>query len=190
MMNLNYSLLLGSKSPRRLQLLQEAGFEPEVVEIISKEVFPQLLPVMEVAKFLAEQKAEAYTGNLENKILLTADTIVTIDDRILGKPKDDHQAKQMLTELSGKKHLVMTGTCLKTNTNSISFDDCTEVYFKVLSEEEINFYVDNYHPMDKAGAYGIQEWIGMIGIEKIVGSYFNVVGLPVHLVVKHLDSIS
>ena len=91
-MNLNYSLLLGSKSPRRLQLLQEAGFDPEVVEIISKEVFPQLLPVMEVAKFLAEQKAEAYTGNLENKILITADTIVTIDDRMLGKPKDDPPA--------------------------------------------------------------------------------------------------
>jgi len=189
-MNLNYSLLLGSKSPRRLQLLQEAGFDPEVVEIISKEVFPQLLPVMEVARFLAEQKAEAYAGDLENKILLTADTVVTIDNRMLGKPKDDNKAKQMLMELSGKKHLVITGTCLKTKTNSISFDDCTEVYFKVLTEEEINYYVDNFHPIDKAGAYGIQEWIGMIGIEKIVGSYFNVVGLPVHLVVKHLDSIS
>ncbi len=189
-MNLNYSLLLGSKSPRRLQLLQVAGFDPEVVEIISKEVFPQLLPVMEVARFLAEQKAEAYIGNLENQILLTADTIVTIDDQILGKPKDDQEAKQMLMKLSGKKHLVITGTCLKTNTNSISFDECTEVYFKILTEEEINYYVDKYHPLDKAGAYGIQEWIGMIGVEKIVGSYFNVVGLPVHLVVKHLNSIS
>jgi len=189
-MNLNYTLLLGSKSPRRLQLLQEAGFDPEVVEIISKEVFPQLLPVMEVARFLAEQKAKTYAGNLENKILLTADTIVTIDDRMLGKPKDNHEAKQMLIKLSGKKHLVITGVCLKTSTNAISFDDFTEVYFKVLTEEEINYYVDKYHPIDKAGAYGIQEWIGMRGIEKIVGSYFNVVGLPVHLVVKHLELIS
>ncbi len=189
-MNLNYSLLLGSKSPRRLQLLQEAGFDPEVVDINSKEIFPQLLSVLEVAKFLAEQKAKTFTGNLENKILLTADTIVLMDDRILGKPKDDDEAKQMLMELSGKNHLVITGVCLKTNTNSISFDDCTQVCFKALTKDEINYYVDNYHPMDKAGAYGIQEWIGLIGIEEIVGSYFNVVGLPVHLVVEHLRIIN
>jgi septum formation protein len=175
-----YKIVLASKSPRRQQLLKEMGIRFEVRVKAVDESFPAELKKEAVALCLCEKKANAFTDHeiKTDELLITADTIVCLGDEILGKPGDRIHAIEMIGKLSGKKHEVITGICLRSKTKTRSFYVSTDVYFKNLSREEIEFYVDNYKPYDKAGSYGIQEWIGYVGIEKIEGSYFNVVGLP------------
>ncbi|MCD4794632.1 MAG: Maf family nucleotide pyrophosphatase [Bacteroidales bacterium] len=184
----NKKLLLASKSPRRKQLMEDAGFEFEIIN--SKkltEKIPKHISNEEAAVYLAEYKANAYKDQIsENTVLITADTIVCLNNKILGKPKDHEEAFQMIRSLSGKKHKVITGVTIISADKSISFSSSTDVYFKEMSDEEINYYINNYKPFDKAGAYGIQEWIGLTCIEKIKGSYFNVMGLPIQKVCEAL----
>ncbi|HLU87381.1 MAG TPA: Maf family nucleotide pyrophosphatase [Taishania sp.] len=181
-------IILGSNSPRRKQLLQEMGYDFEVRVADTDESFPKNLSLSEVAMHVAKNKAIALAGELEaDEVLITADTIVCVDEQILGKPKDKTEATMMLRLLSGKSHLVITGVCLVKN-GLISTESCTtKVIFKELSDQEISYYIDNYKPFDKAGSYGIQEWIGAIGIVAIEGSYNNVVGLPTHVIHKMLN---
>lgn len=179
-------LILASSSPRRQYLMKEAGFEFSIEKPDVDESFPASMPVDQVAKYLAAKKAEYFRPNIHNEIVVTADTVVIIFDKILNKPADKKEACEMLTILSGRTHLVMTGVCILSKEKEKSFDDTTEVTFQSLTKDEIEFYVDNYKPFDKAGSYGAQDWIGMIAIEKITGSYFNVMGLPIHKVYQHL----
>jgi septum formation protein len=187
-MNLAFPLVLASNSPRRQQLLISAGFVFSVQTKNIPEDFPEDMPVAEVPLYLARKKAAAFQDELKDELIITADTVVIIDGKILNKPADEQEATQMLSQLSGRMHEVITGVCLFSRDKTFTFSDRTEVYFKPLSPEEINFYVTYYRPFDKAGAYGAQEWMGMIAVEKIVGSYFNVMGLPVHLVYKYLQT--
>jgi septum formation protein len=186
-MNFNRPLILASSSPRRQYLMREAGFTFEVEKPDVDESFPYTLPVEQVARYLALKKAEYFRKNVQQEVIVTADTVVILNDTILNKPADEQEATHMLTMLSGKTHLVMTGVCLLSAEKEESFDDTTEVTFKTLTQEEIKFYVTQYKPFDKAGAYGAQDWIGMVAIEKIVGSYFNVMGLPIHKVYQYLS---
>jgi septum formation protein len=164
-------------------LLRQAGINYIPIPNEFDEVYPPTLDVHEIPKFLAEAKAEFHKEMLEgDDVLLTADTLVILGDKVMGKPKSTPEAKELLYNLSGKSHEVITGVCLLSRSLKVSFDETTEVTFRKLTEEEITHYVKKYLPYDKAGAYGIQEWLGLIGIEKIVGSYPNVVGLPVHRV--------
>lgn len=184
----NYRLILASKSPRRQQLLADLGLSFEVITLDVDESFPESMPVNEVAAFLAEKKASAFTGSLnENSLVITADTIVAQGNTVLNKPDGEEHAREMLQILSGKKHEVITGVCLMSQTKKVVFSAKTDVWFKELSEAEIDFYIENYKPFDKAGAYGIQEWIGYIGIYRIDGSYFNVMGLPVQQLYTQLS---
>jgi septum formation protein len=186
---LNKNIYLGSQSPRRRQLLTEMGIEYDIVTIADlDEIYPPALDVTAVPEFLSNHKSNALWPLITNAdgILITADTIVIVDDVILGKPTDRHEAKIMLSQLSGKTHAVVTGVTIKSNRKITSFSDTTEVTFRELSPTEIDFYIDNYAPFDKAGGYGIQEWIGLVGISEIKGSYFNVVGLPVEKLYKEL----
>ncbi|MDX5421085.1 MAG: Maf family nucleotide pyrophosphatase [Hymenobacteraceae bacterium] len=178
-MNLRQPLLLASNSPRRKELLASLGltFAVKVKEV--HEEFPEHMQREEVAEYLASHKADAYQGDLQDEALITADTIVCLGERIMNKPADYEEAFEMLRALSGTSHEVITGVCILTKEQKTVFHDSTRVYFKELTDAEIDYYITNYKPFDKAGAYGIQEWIGMIGIERIEGSYFNVVGLPV-----------
>ena len=185
-MPLKRPLIVASSSPRRQYLMKEAGFDFTVEKPDVDESFPSELPVEQVAKFLAEKKAEYFRLTMKDEIVLTADTVVILQNKILNKPADRNEALDMLRRLSGNTHLVMTGVCIISKEKEISFEDTTEVTFVSLTREEIEFYVDQYKPFDKAGAYGAQDWIGMVAIEKIVGSYFNVMGLPVHKVYQHL----
>jgi septum formation protein len=187
-MPLQRPLILASSSPRRQYLMKEAGFVFTVEKPEGDESFPEELPADQVAKYLAEKKAEFFRLNMKDEIVVTADTVVLLEDRILNKPADRIEAIAMLSALSGQTHTVITGVCILSKEKETSFDDTTEVTFQKLTEEEIEFYVDNYRPYDKAGAYGAQDWIGMVAIEKIVGSYFNVMGLPIHKVYQHLIS--
>lgn len=189
-MNFNRPLILASSSPRRQYLMREAGFTFEVEKPDVDESFPETLPVDQVARYLAVKKAEYFRKELHNEVIVTADTVVILNNTILNKPVDEQEAIHMLTMLSGKTHLVMTGVCILSAEKEESFDDTTEVTFKSLSQEEIKFYVTQYKPFDKAGAYGAQDWIGMVAIEKIVGSYFNVMGLPIHKVYTELQKFS
>jgi len=180
-------IILGSKSPRRKELLEGLGltFETRTKEV--EETFSTEIDQHKVAEFLANKKANAFTNELTKKdIIITSDTIVLCDGEILGKPNDSKDAFEMLTKLSGKSHQVITGVCLKSIEKTITFSDTTKVWFKPLTSDEINFYIKAYRPFDKAGSYGIQEWIGYVGIEKIEGTYFNVMGLPVNLLYKRL----
>ena len=181
-------LILGSQSPRRKQLLEEIGLKFRSLSFPVDEVFPKNLSAIETAIYLSDLKAKSFpeTELQENSILITADTVVSFSDQLLGKPENDTDAFEMLSLLSGKCHEVISAFTLRSKDKIKSFYAETKVYFKVLSEEEINYYISNYKPYDKAGAYGIQEWIGKIGIEKIQGSYFNVMGLPVHQVYAEL----
>lgn len=172
------NLILASKSPRRKQLLEDAGFEFEVKTIDFEETFPDGMDAMKVAEYLAVEKNKAHRDVLEGSII-TADTVVIFNDRILGKPKDEAEAKNVLTLLSGKIHQVMSGVCVSSADKQISFSNLTEVKFRELEEEEILHYMKIAPPLDKAGSYGIQDWIGLVGVEWIKGSYYNVVGLPV-----------
>lgn len=189
-MNFTRQLILGSSSPRRQFLMREAGFNFSVEKPDVDEAFPHDLPVEQVAKYLAVKKAEFFRNNLQDQVVVTADTVVIVNNYILNKPQDRNEAISMLNVLNGKTHLVMTGVCILSAEKEDSFDDTTEVTFKTLSQTEIEFYVDNYKPFDKAGAYGAQDWIGMVAIEKINGSYFNVMGLPIHKVYQHLTGWS
>ena len=186
LINLSNKLILASGSPRRKQLLAELGLAFEVKTVPFEEIFPEDMPTEKVAEFLAVGKNEAHRAHFSKEIILTADTIVLFNDRILGKPSDDTEAKSALTLLSGKIHQVITGACISSGERRVSFSCTTKVKFKELTEEEIDFYVTHFKPMDKAGSYAIQEWIGLMGIEWIEGSYYNVVGLPVHEVYKAL----
>ena len=186
--NLNkYTIVLASKSPRRKQLLQEIGIPFSVETIEVDEVYPENLPVEEVAAYLAKLKATPFINNIDDyKLIITSDTIVCVDNQILGKPAGYEEAFEMLRLLSGRSHQVMTGVNLFSQSKSISFTTTTTVHFKVLSKEEIGYYLDNFKPYDKAGAYGIQEWIGHIAVERIDGSYFNVMGLPIQRLYEEL----
>ncbi|MCR9250167.1 MAG: Maf family nucleotide pyrophosphatase [bacterium] len=185
-MNLTHPLILASNSPRRQQILKDAGF---VFEVFTKNVDEEFSPDMDVrkvAEYLATKKNKAYLGEINNKIILTADTTVVLGKTILNKPEDDQDAIKMLKDLSGTRHEVITGVAISLNDQLVSFSDTTFVDFKELVDEEIEFYVTQYKPLDKAGAYGIQEWIGMIGVTKLEGSFYNVVGLPIDKVYQQL----
>lgn len=177
----DYKVILASQSPRRQYLLKELGIEFEIIaNSEADEVYPQGLTKEEIPVYLAEMKAKFVMPVVPDKtLLITADTIVWLNNKVINKPSGFDDAMKMLEELSGEVHEVLTGVCLTTQNKRYSFYTSTLVYFAALSKEEIRFYVEQYRPYDKAGAYGIQEWIGYIGIERIEGSYFNVMGLPV-----------
>jgi septum formation protein len=169
--------------------MKEAGFTFTVEKPEVEESYPDELPAEQVARYLATKKAEYFRSEIHaGQVIVTADTVVILDGKIINKPANRVEAIQMLASLSGKSHLVMTGVCILSAEKEISFDDTTEVTFRKLTPEEIDFYIDNYKPYDKAGAYGAQDFIGMIAIEKIVGSYFNVMGLPIHKVYAALKT--
>ncbi|MCB9261702.1 MAG: septum formation protein Maf [Flavobacteriales bacterium] len=170
--------LLGSKSPRRSELLQMLGVSFSVVSINCDERFDPDMPPQQVAQYLAKTKSEAFAGNLENSVLITADTTVILKNEILNKPADTDEAFEMLCKLSGNQHIVNTGICLRNNEKTITFFDETEVFVNPMTRDEIWYYIEKYQPLDKAGAYGIQEWFGMAKIEKINGCFYNVMGLP------------
>jgi len=176
-----YKIVLGTQSPRRQTLFKELGLAYEViVKDDIDETFPEYLQGEDIVLFLADKKSKAYEDMLNDNILIiTADTIVWFDNQVLGKPVDMKDAKAMLQKLSGRRHTVYTGVSLRTKDQQQLFFDTTYVDFKVLSNDEIDYYLQKYAPLDKAGAYGIQEWIGYIGVEGIEGSYFNVMGLPI-----------
>lgn len=187
--NLNkYRIVLASNSPRRRELLSGLGISYEVRVLPDvEESYPASLPVGEIAEYIAREKAEAYKSVMtDDELLITADTVVVCKGEVMGKPVDEADARRMLHKLSGCTHQVTTGVCLTTTGAHRSFSVTTNVSFKNLSDEEIDYYVANYHPMDKAGAYGIQEWIGYIGVTGLEGSYFNVMGLPVQRIYKEL----
>ncbi|MBI4645658.1 MAG: septum formation protein Maf [Bacteroidia bacterium] len=174
------NIILASRSPRRQYLLKELGIEFEIrIKEEHDETYPQSLTKEQIPVYLAEVKAKTFINELTaNDLLITADTIVWLDGEIINKPSNYEEAVNMLNKLSGKMHQVVTGVCLTSLKKTSSFHVVTDVYFKKLSEEEIRYYVENFRPYDKAGAYGIQEWLGYIGIERIDGCYFNVMGLP------------
>jgi septum formation protein len=173
-----FTIILGSKSPRRQQLLKELGFNFVLQEIDVDESFQKRLSREEIPLYLAAKKSEAFGPIPEDSVLLTSDTIVWVNAGALNKPNDREEAIEMLKTLSGRMHEVITAVCLRSATDQQLFHVVTDVHFKKLTSEEIEFYVDEFKPFDKAGAYGIQEWIGYIGIEKINGSFYNVMGLP------------
>ena len=184
----NYDIILASGSPRRKQLLEELGIKFRIDVKPISETYPSDYPVEKVAQYISEFKAAAFqTADLKsNSLIITADTVVILNNEILGKPIDEDEAKSMLSALSGERHKVITGVTLRTIKKRHSFSVWTDVIFKNLSNEEIEYYVQNFKPFDKAGAYGIQEWIGHVAIEKIEGSYFNVMGLPTHRLYEEL----
>jgi septum formation protein len=188
MKTLTRPLILASTSPRRQYLMSEAGFHFTTDKPETDESFPAEMPVDQVAKYLAAKKAESFRPVIREEIIITADTVVILFDKILNKPADEKEACQMLAQLSGRTHLVITGVSIISKEKEESFDDVTEVTFKVLTKEEIEYYVSRYQPLDKAGAYGAQDWVGLVAIERINGSYFNVMGLPVHKVYQHLQN--
>lgn len=182
-----YQLVLASKSPRRKQLLESLGLHFDIQTKDIEEVYPSDLKGEEIPMYLSKLKASAFDkDNLKDKILITSDTVVWFNNQKLGKPKDRGQAIKTLQSLSNNSHEVISGVTLTSHDKQTSFSVTTKVYFGELSQEEIEYYVDTYKPFDKAGSYGIQEWIGMIGVNKIEGDYYNVVGLPVYQLKKHL----
>jgi len=186
----NYTLILASGSPRRQQFFKDLGLNFEVRLKPINEEYPNRLTHFEISDYLAQLKSLPFKEELQpNDILITSDTIVWNDNKALGKPSDKEDAFNMLQSMSNKTHEVITSVCFTTTTSQKTVNAVTKVTFKALSDNEINYYLDNYKPYDKAGAYGIQEWIGHIGITSIEGSYFNVVGLPTHLVYKTLNSM-
>ena len=185
------AIILASKSPRRQELLKQMNIDFRVVLKDVDESYPEHLSPSEIAVFIAEKKARAFDETLDkNELVLTADTIVSIDNLILGKPDNEEHAFEMLSRLSGRKHEVITGVAFLCNHRVHSFYELSEVYFRELSADQIRYYIETYKPFDKAGSYGIQEWAGLVAIEKIVGSYTNVVGLPTHRVYQELRNFS
>lgn len=183
-----YKVILASNSPRRKELLAGLGVDYEVRTLPDvDESYPDTLKGADIPLFIAKEKADAYLDMMKpGELMITADTIVWLDGKVLGKPKDREDAMRMLRAMSGRTHEVFTGVCITTTEWQRSFTAQTEVRFAELSEEEITYYVDTYKPMDKAGAYGVQEWIGFIGVENISGSYYNIMGLPVQRLYKEL----
>ena len=186
--NERYKVILASNSPRRRELLAGLGLQFEVRVLADiDENYPPTLPATQIAKYIAHKKAEANRAIMaKNEMIITADTIVVVDDMVMGKPADDADAIRMLSTLSGKTHKVITGVCITTLNKQTVFDVTTGVTFKTLTDEEINYYITHFHPTDKAGAYGIQEWIGYIGVAGLEGSYYNVMGLPVQRIYDEL----
>jgi len=185
-----YNVILASGSPRRQNFFKELDFDFEIKVKEVEEIYPGHLKAAQITDFLADLKTKPFEGELkDNDLLITSDTIVWLEDKALGKPKNFEDAFKMLKSLSGKTHTVITSVSIKNIHFQKIFNDTTEVTFKNLSEDEMNYYLENYKPYDKAGSYGIQEWIGKIGIEKIEGSYFNVMGLPVHKLYKELMNL-
>jgi len=184
----NKKIILASKSPRRKELLAGLDIEFETRTKDIDESYSEILSPHKVAEFLADKKAKAFKKELQvNEIVITSDTVVICDGEILEKPKSKIQAFDMLSKLSGKQHRVVTGVCLMSFDKTELFSDTTKVWFKKLSCDEMNYYIKKYEPFDKAGSYGIQEWIGYIGVEKIEGTYFNVMGLPVDKLYQKLQ---
>ncbi len=185
----DYKLILASASPRRRKLLSSAGFIFELkAGCHIDEVYPEYLKGSEISSYLARRKSDSYPYSLTNEeILITADTIVYQDGEVMLKPESEDEARETLMRISGNTHYVYTGVCLRSVNKMTEFVASTEVRFGNLSEKEINYYIQNYKPYDKAGAYGIQEWIGYIGVEEIRGSYFNVMGMPVHMLYRELE---
>ncbi len=185
----DYHIILASNSPRRKELLRglDIAFDVRVQPDIAED-YPADTAPADVAAYISREKANAYKDTIaENELIITADTVVIVGNEILGKPHDDAEAKEMLHKISGRKHQVVTGVCLTTTEKQRCFSVSTDVTFKNLKEEEIDYYIETYSPLDKAGAYGIQEWIGYIGVTALEGSYFNVMGLPVQRIWEELN---
>lgn len=186
----DYKVLLASNSPRREELLRgiDIDFEIKVLPDID-ETYPSNLALEEVAEFVAQKKATSYYSILkENELMITADTVVVLEGKIYGKPKDEEEAKEMLLALSGKTHRVISGVCLTSTIKQTCFSVTSDVEFSDLTNEEIEYYVERYSPLDKAGSYGVQEWIGYIGVKHISGSYYNIMGLPIQRLYRELKS--
>lgn len=185
-----YNIVLASNSPRRKELLQRMGVNFKVRTLFGiDESYPDSLRGEDIVRYISRNKAQAYRSSMApNELLITADTIVYVEGEVMGKPKTAEQAKEMLHKLSGKSHQVITGVTIVTADRTEEFGVTSQVKFAEITDEEINFYVDNYLPFDKAGAYGIQEWIGIVAVEEIKGSYFNVVGLPVQRLYQKLKT--
>lgn len=185
-----YTLILASGSPRRQQFFKDLDLDFEIRLKDVEEIYPPELKGKEITDYLAVLKADAFDGDLKtNEILITSDTIVWHNDKALGKPKDEEDAFRILKSLSNTTHDVITSVCFKTNEKSVIINDTTKVTFTALSDEAILYYLKNYKPYDKAGAYGIQEWIGFIAVAKVEGSYTNVMGLPTHKVYEYLSTL-
>jgi len=182
----DWHIILGSSSPRRQELLKGLALDFSVKTKEVDEIYPKELEGVAITDFLAKLKATAFSDISKKELIITADTIVWLNDKALMKPKDREDAIQLLSKLSGNCHKVYTSVCLKSSKKTVVFSDETKVFFDVLTKEEIVYYVDNYKPYDKAGGYGAQDWIGYMGIKKLEGSYFNVMGLPVHRLYKEL----
>ncbi len=183
----NHNIILASKSPRRSELLEKSGFEFQIRTLEVEENYPESMNVYDVPEFLARKKAiESKSLIQDHQILIAADTVVIFEEKIFGKPSSKDHAYNMLSALSAKKHTVVTGVCILSNEKQLSFSDTSYVYLSHLSEQEIQYYVDTYKPFDKAGSYAIQEWIGLCKIEKIEGSYSNIMGLPMQKVYSAL----
>lgn len=185
-----YNVILASGSPRRQNFFKELDIDFEIILKEVEEIYPKELKGSEITDFLADLKSKPFDNELtKNDLLITSDTIVWFNNKALGKPKNYNDAFNMIKSMSDKKHSVITSISIKNKNFQKIINDTTQVYFKKLSDEEIDYYIKNYKPYDKAGAYGIQEWIGKIGIDKIEGSYFNVMGLPVHKLYKELINL-
>lgn len=189
MLNLSrYDIILASNSPRRKELLSGLDILYEIKTLPDiDESYPGYLTGEDIAIYIAKEKADAYLDNMaDNTLLITADTIVLLDGKVYGKPQDEAEAKQMLHDLSGKTHQVLTGVCITTKEKQKAFGVSSEVRFSKLDDDEIEYYVTKYKPLDKAGAYGVQEWIGYIAVDYISGSYFNIMGLPIQRLYREL----
>ena len=185
----NYDIILASNSPRRQQFLKDIGLDFRIKTHSVEEIFPEELKAAEISDYLVKLKAEPFKSLTEKELVITADTIVWHNNQCLGKPKDRAEAVRMLQQLSGEAHQVVTSVAFTQAHQQKVIHEVSTVYFKALTAVEIDYYIDNYQPFDKAGAYGIQEWIGTVGIEKIEGSYTNIVGLPVAQVLATLEKI-
>lgn len=187
----HYKIVLASNSPRRRELLSGLNLEYTVRVLPDiDESYPDTLKGEEIPMYISREKAEAYRNSMaEDELIITADTVVCINEKVLGKPCTLEEAKEMLRELSGKTHQVITGVCLMTRDLQRTFSATTQVTFDVLTEDEIEFYVEKFRPLDKAGAYGVQEWIGFVGVSRLEGSYFNVMGLPVQRLYQELKKL-
>ncbi|MDX9704483.1 MAG: Maf family nucleotide pyrophosphatase [Weeksellaceae bacterium] len=181
-------ILLGSQSPRRQELLKALGVDFKVVKISSDENYPENLRNEKITEFISLSKANAYSNLKENEILITADTLVVLNDEVLGKPIDENEAFQMIRKLAGNTHQVFTSVCVRTIEKTLTFSDKTDVIFDEFTDEEINYYIQNFHPFDKAGAYGIQDWLGYAKVKGIQGCYYNVMGFPLSKFYRKMQS--
>lgn len=181
-------ILLGSQSPRRQELLKALGVDFKVVKISSDENYPENLRNEKITEFISLSKANAYSNLKGNEILITADTLVVLNDEVLGKPIDENEAFQMIRKLAGSTHQVFTSVCVRTIENILTFSDKTDVIFDEFTDEEINYYIQNFHPFDKAGAYGIQDWLGYAKVKGIQGCYYNVMGFPLSKFYRKMQS--